>query len=185
MRTRLRFGLVLVCVCFACGALVGSDENKSAKPTAGLDLSFTAKPAKIAFAVGEDIVFRFRIKNLSSTRMFVSRYMPVGDFVALKLLGPDGKQVTWQGKIRSVEYNKDAFLMLEPGKEVSANHTISTTKGEGFVIDKPGRYTVQAEYSLGPPEYFGSLAPKESIPRGTFNSPESHFTVTVPKEAKP
>jgi hypothetical protein len=186
MTTRRRFALLfLVFVCSLCDTAVGSDENSSFKQVAGgRELRFTATPVKPLFRIGEDVIFRFRLKNLSSKEVFVSRYMSVGDFVTFKLIGPDGKDVPWQGKIRSVAYSKDAFLLLEPGQEVSANHALSVTKGEGFVIAKPGRYTVFAEYSLGPPEYFANLAPKGSIPQGLFKAVETHFTVAS-KDAKP
>jgi len=187
MRTRLRLAfLFLAFVCCLCSTAVGSDENNFSEQAAGSqELGFTAKPVKPVFRIGEDVVFRFRLKNRSSKRVFVSRYMSVGDFVTFKLTGPDGKDVPWQGKIRSIAYNKDAFLVLEPGQQVSANHVISVTKGEGFAITKPGRYTVLAEYSLGPPEYFANLAPKGSIPQGLFKTVEIHFTVAAAKDDKP
>jgi hypothetical protein len=180
MRTRATLAFLIVLVCSLCRTTIGSDENGSARQEARTQqLSFTARPAKSLFRVGEDVVFRFKLKNFSSKRVFVSRYMTVGDFVTIELTGPDGKEVRWQGKIRSIAYSKDAFLVLGPGQEVSANHTISVTKGEGFAIDKPGRYTVLAEYSLGPPEYFSNLAPKESIPQGVFKAVKTHFTVAA------
>ena len=153
----------------------GTGSSKPTRKQAVLE--FTAKPAKLTFQVGEDVVFKFRLKNLSSTRVFVSRYMSIGDFVALKLIGPDGAQVLWQGKIRNIAYNKDAFLFLEPGQEVYAVHTISITKNEGFLITRPGNYRASAEYSLGPPDYFAGLAPKESVPQGSFKSLHSRFKV--------
>src|SRR5580698_1004681 len=156
------------------------------KPTsAGRLLTFTARPTKPLFSLGEEIVFRFRLRNVSSKQLFVSRYMTVGDFVTLTVIGPDGKKVHWQGKIRSVGYSKDAFLFLEPNNEVSAVHTISLAKGEGFEIKRAGHYTVMADYSLGPPEYFANLAPKESIPEGPFKAPTTHFTITASRDAKP
>ena len=168
------------------GLFVSAQTKTTTEEARGAsELAFTSRPMKQSFSLGEEVVFRFRLKNLSSKPVFVSRYMPIGDFVTLELTGPDGKEVPWGGKIKSVGYSKDAFLMLNPGQEVSAKHTISLVKSVGFVIDKPGRYTARAEYALGPPEYFAHLAPKESIPQGTFNAPVTHFTVVAPKEAKP
>src|ERR1700728_469042 len=156
------------------------------KPTsAGRLLTFTARPTKPLFDLGEEIVFRFRLRNVSSKRIFVSRYMTVGDFITLTVIDPDGKKVPWQGKIRSVGYSKDAFQFLETNNEVSAAHTISLAKGEGFEIKQAGRYTVIADYSLGPPEYFANLAPKGSIPEGPFKAPTTHFTITASRDAKP
>ena len=110
--------------------------------------------------------------------------MTAGDFVGITLTGPDGKEVPWSGKMRSVEYSKDAFLMLNPRQQVSANHTISLFKGDGFLVTKAGRYTLIAEYFLGPPEHFSNIAPKESIPEGTFKAPKVHFTIVAGKGAK-
>src|SRR5438874_2610035 len=119
-------GILLVLLTLSCG-LVISAQTKTAveKPSgAGQLLAFTVTPIKPSFAIGEEVVFRFRLKNLSSKPVFVSRYMPVSDLVFLNLTGPDGKEVAWQGKVRSTAYSKDAFLVLEPGHEVSANHSI-------------------------------------------------------------
>jgi len=169
------------------GLFLSAQTKTTAEKTtgAGALLAFTARPIKQSFSLGAEIVFRLRLKNLSSKRIFVSRYMPIGDFVTLELTGPDGKDVPWEGKIKSVGYGKHAFLMLDPGQEVSAKHTISLVTGVGFAIDKAGRYTAHAEYALGPPEYFANLAPKESIPQGTFKAPGTHFTVVAQEEAKP
>lgn len=168
------------------GARPGPRESDSAKPaSAGKLLTFAARPIKPSFKAGEEVVFRFRLKNLSSKRIFVSRYLSIGDFVTLELTGPDGKKVPWQGKVRSIGYNKDAFLMLDPRQEISVRHTISVIKDEGFVIDKPGWYTARAEYALGPPEYFANLAPKESIPEGQVKAPIAHFTVITSQNAHP
>jgi hypothetical protein len=177
--------VLLVLSCSVHGAASGSSETDSAKPTsAGQVLRFTARPVKPTFRIGEDVVLEFRLKNLSKMRVFVSRYMPE-EFAGVTLIGPDGKEVPWHGRVRSVAYSKDAFLFLEPSQEVFVSRTISEVESEGFAITKPGRYTVVAEYSLGPPEYFPNLAPTNFIPQGVFRARESHFTVTASKDAKP
>jgi hypothetical protein len=166
------------------GAVAANPSLTAAKATSAKPaLQFTASPVKSMFVIGEDVLFRFRIKNISDKAVFVSRYMTAGDFVGITLIGPDGKEVPWSGKIRSVGYSKGAFLTLNPGQQVSAIHTISLFKGEGFLVTKAGRYALIAEYSLGPPEYFSNIAPKESIPEGTFKAAKVHFTIVAGKGA--
>ena len=185
MKNRIVIGALVV---FACALLEVADAFGGTDPgkpkSLGQALRFTAKPVKPTFRIDEDVVLQFRLKNLSEARVFVSRYMPE-EFVGVTLIGPDGKEVRWHGRVRSVAYGKDAFLFLEPGQEISASRTISAVAGEGFTIAKSGRYTVRAEYSLGPPEYFAKLAPKGAIPEGRFKAPEAHFIVVGSKDAKP
>ena len=185
MKIRLAHALLFFVLAYLLsGVAVGSDERKTSNSMDQQVLGFTVKPIKPTFRIGENVALRFGLKNLSSTRIFVSRYMPIGDFVTLSFVGPNGKEVPWHGKIRSIAYGKDAFLFLEPGQEVSASQTIPTTKDEGFAITRPGRYTIVADYSLGPPEYFANLAPKEAIPQGSFKAPHVHFMIAS-KNAKP
>lgn len=171
--------LVIVVSSGTCMATPGCREaDFSAQKTPGQVLQFTTRPTKPTFRSGEDVVLRFCLKNQSHKRIFVSRYMPE-EFVGVTLVDPDGNEVRWHGRVRSVAYSKDAFLYLEPGQEVSTSRTISEVDGEGFTITKAGRYTVRSEYSLGPPGYFAKIAPKESIPEGSFKAPETHFTISA------
>lgn len=89
-----------------------------------------------------------------------------------KIVGPDGKEVRWRGKgrIASREYSPFDFAVLESYHEISASRIISLKDGAGFVFDKPGQYSVTAEYSLEPPENFAPFAGKTKIPTGSFRS---------------
>jgi len=141
-------------------------------------LSFRAVPKRHIFNHAEDVILLFSIQNNSSDPVFVSR-LKGNDFVDIKLLGPDGKEVPWRGsgRIDSKNYSASDFVVLKTHEIVHASRTISPKDGTGFVFKEPGRYTVQAEYSLAPPEYFASLAGSAKIPAESFASPVSTFCI--------
>lgn len=133
------------------------------------EVFFSARPQTQLFAQGEPVVFVLSIYTRSAEPIFVSR-LTGDEFVDLNVIGPDGKEVPWQGKgpIVSREYSPADFAVLGTYQEISAKRIISLKEGAGFVFDKPGQYSVTAEYSLGPPEYFAPLADKTKIPTGSF-----------------
>jgi len=140
-------------------------------------LSFEARAVKSVFVLGEDVVLSFRLKNLSRRRVFVARNPGAEEFVGLTVIGPDGKEVPWEGKIHSVSYTPEAFTVLRSGESISGSAVISLKGGRGFQFTRPGNYTVRAEYSLGPPAYFKPLAKEDWIPDGVFRSPDVTFRV--------
>ncbi len=118
------------------------------------------------------------IYNWSEDPIFVSR-LKTDEFVDFKIIGPDGKEVPWRGERRS---NSDAhsptdFAVLEKYHEISAKRTISLKDGAGFVFDKPGQYSVTAEYSLEPSERFAPFAGETKIPTGSFRSAKAAFCI--------
>ena len=100
-------------------------------------------------------------------------------FVDFSVIGPDGKEVPWRGKgrVASKEYSPSDFAVLERYQEISAKRIISLKEGAGFVFDKPGQYSVTAEYSLEPPEYFAPFAGGTKIPTGSFRSDKAAFCI--------
>ena len=141
-------------------------------------LIFRALPAKHLFARGEDVVLVLSIRNESAGPVFVSRLLQ-DEFVDFKVSGPDEKEVAWQGKgrIDSKSYSPSGFTVLKHGEKVSARRTISLKNGQGFLIGKSGQYSVTAEYSLEPPEYFAPIAGNVKIPNGSFSSVKTTFCV--------
>src|SRR4029077_14550478 len=101
------------------------------------------------------------------------------EFVDFSVIGPDGKGVSWRGKgrIDSKAYSPSDFAVLERYQEISAEKIISLKDGTGFVFDKPGQYSVTAEYSLEPPEYFEPFAGGTKIPTGIFRSEKAAFCI--------
>jgi hypothetical protein len=143
-------------------------------------LEFQARPAKPAFARGEAVIFILSIRNESARPVFVSR-LRNDEFVDFKVYGPNGKETEWRGngRIDSKSYSSSDFVVLKAGETVRARRTLSLKDGLGFVIAKPGRYSVAAEYSLEPPEYFAPLAGNAAIPTGTFASHKATFCMAT------
>jgi hypothetical protein len=132
-------------------------------------LCFGANPQTQLLKQGEPVILVLSIYNRSAEPIFVSR-LKNEEFVDFKIIGPDGKEVPWQGKgrIASREYSASDFAALDGWNEISAKRIISLNDGAGFVFDKPGQYSVTAEYSLKPPEYFAPFAGKTKIHTGSF-----------------
>jgi hypothetical protein len=143
-------------------------------------LVFRARPTKQLFARGEDVVFAVSIRNESAGPVLVSRLLN-DEFVDFHVCGPDGKDVAWRGKSRidSKSYSPSDFAVLKGGEMVRARRTISLKNGHGFVLGKPGQYSVIAEYSLEPPEYFAPFAGEAKVPAGSFGSVKATFCIEI------
>jgi hypothetical protein len=142
--------------------------------------NFEALPATPLFPRGEAVVLVLCLRNRSAGPIFVNR--PKGDeFVDFNIAGPDGKEVPRRGKgrIDSKEYSPSDFAVLERYEEITAKRIISLKDGAGFVFDKHGQYSVTAEYSLEPPEYFAPFAGETKIPTTSFRSTKAAFCIEV------
>jgi hypothetical protein len=156
----------------------GTRGQAPARPVTEPALFFGARPQTQLFAKGEPIILVLSIYTRSAEPIFVSR-LTGDEFVNLSVIGPDGKEVPSRGKGRIVSkaYSPADFAVLETYQEISAKRIISLNDGAGFVFDKPGQYSVTAEYSLGPLEYFAPFAGKTKIPTGTFRSTKAAFCI--------
>jgi hypothetical protein len=158
---------LLVFLVLSSGAL-GQDP---ATPVTPHLLAFNATPAKQLLTRGEAVVFDLEIYNQSGTPIFVTR-LKGNERVKFSVVGPDGQEVPWQGQGRmdSKIYSASDFAVLQPYHAVTAERIISLKDGAGFVFDKPGQYSVTAEYSQGPAESLASSAGEASVPTGSFRS---------------
>jgi hypothetical protein len=167
--------LVLSLMIFG-NSFIGQSGTKQSNQ--GGHLIFRAVPTKHVFAKGEDIAYMLTIRNVSVDPVFVST-LASGEFVDFKICGPGGEEVRWKGRgrIDSKTYSPSDFAVLKSQEQETATRIISVKNDQGFIIDKPGRYTVTAEYSLSPPEYFAPLAGGAKIPSGTFRARVTDFCV--------
>ena len=94
------------------------------------------------------------------------------EFVSFKVIGPDGNEVPRQGETRASfkEHSPSDFTALGQYKQISANRIISLKDGVGFVFDKPGQYSLTAEFSMGPPGKFAPFEVQAKTAMGTFHS---------------
>jgi hypothetical protein len=171
---KISLALLLSGLVFASSTL----GQSPAIPTTQPDWHFEALPWEQLLARGEPVVLVLSIYNSSEEPIFVSRL--AGDkFVDFTVIGPDGKEVRWQGKPRidSKEYSPSDFTVLDKYQEISVKRIISLKDGQGFVFDKPGQYSVTAEYFQGPAEQFAPFAGKAKIPTGTFRSTKAAFCI--------
>jgi hypothetical protein len=101
------------------------------------------------------------------------------EFVSFKVIGPDGNEVPWRAKARAGAraYSPSDFMVLGQYKQISANRIISVSDGEGFAFDKPGEYTLTAEFSMGPPENFAAFAGQAKPAMGSLDSSEVRFCI--------
>ena len=156
----------------------GTRAQTSEMPETPSVLAFEALPARQLLTRGEDVVLVLCVRNLSKKPIFVSR-LKGDEFVDFSVIGPDGKEVPWrgEGRIASKEYSPSDFAVLERYQEISAKRIISLKDGAGFVFDNPGQYSVTAEYSLEPPEYFAPFAGETKIPTGSYRSTKAAFCI--------
>lgn len=135
------------------------------------ELYLYALPSKQLFWRGETVVIELQLYSRSEQTLLVSRTL--GDeFVSFKVLGPDGNEVPWQGETRASleEHSLSDFTLLGQYKQISANRIISLKDQEGFAFDKPGQYSLTAEFSMGRPGKFAPFEVEAEAPRGSFHA---------------
>jgi hypothetical protein len=135
------------------------------------ELYFYSSPLKQLFSLGENVTTVLELYSRSEQALFVSR-LQNGGFVSFKVTGPDGHEVPLQDNVRanSKDYSPSDFTVLEPYKQINANRIISLKDGAGFAFDKPGQYSLTAEFSMNPPDRFAPFAGGAKAPTGTFQS---------------
>lgn len=166
---------------FLLSSLVLASDTRGqtpATPATPCALCFWVRPETQFYTHGEPVILVLSIYNSSAEPIFVSR-LKDDEFVDLNVIGPDGKEVLWQGRgrIASRERSPSDFAVLEGYHEISAKRVISLKDGAGFIFDKPGEYFVTADYSLGHPEYLAPFAGETKIPTGTFSSTKAGFCI--------
>jgi|SRR5215472_1090668 len=141
-------------------------------------LRLGVSPVKRIFSKGENVVLIFAICNNSDDPVFVSRNA-YDEFIDLDVKGPKGEQIDRRGKkyIDSKNYHAEDFTILKKGECARSRATISLKNGLGFEIKKTGHYSVVAEYSLGPPDYFAPLAGIAKVPTGSFRAKPASFCI--------
>jgi hypothetical protein len=135
------------------------------------ELYFYALPSKQLFSRGETVVIELQLYSRSEQSLLVSRML--GDeFVSFKVIGPDDNEVRWQGEMRAgfKEHSPSDFTVLGQYKQISANRIISLKDGAGFVFNKPGQYSLTAEFSMGTPGKFAPFEVQAKTPTGSFHA---------------
>jgi hypothetical protein len=141
------------------------------------ELYFYTLPSKQLFSLGENVVIVLQLYSRSEQPILVSR-LQSDEFVSFKVIGPDGNEVPWQGKARaSSEGSPSDFIVLGQYKEISANRIVSLKDGAGFAFDKPGQYSLTAEFSMGPPEKFARFAGQMKTLTGSLHSTKLVFCI--------
>ena len=131
------------------------------------ELYFYALPSKQLFSRGETVVIELQLYSRSEQPLLVC-HMLGDEFVSFKVIGPDGNEVPWQGETRAGfnEHSLSDFTVLGQYKQISANRIISLKDGAGFVFDKPGQYSLTAEFSMGPRGKFAPFEVQAKTPMG-------------------
>ena len=163
---------------YSLAASKGTSGQVPVVPATTPELSLSIDHSKQLFLLGEPVVIVLQLYSVSEQPILVSRLW--GDeFVSFRLIGPDGKEVRWQGEARagSMGYSPSDFTVLGQYKEIDANRTISLRDGAGFAFDKPGQYSLTAEFSMVLPENFAPFAGQVRPPTGSFHSTKLAFCI--------
>lgn len=142
------------------------------------ELYFNTLPSKQLFSFRESVAIVLELYSRSEQPILVSR-LEGDDFVSFKVIGPDGKEVPWQGKASAGTkgYSPSDFVVLGQYEAISAHRILSLKDGAGFVFDKPGQYSVTAEFSMGHPETLAPFAGQAKAPTGSFHSRKLAFCI--------
>jgi hypothetical protein len=134
------------------------------------ELYFNILPSKQLFFFGEPVKVILELYSRFEQPILVSR-LQGDDFVSFRVVGPDGNEIPWHGEVGpTTGYSASDFTVLGQYKLVNAERIISLKDGTGFAFDKPGQYTLAAEFSMGSPEKFASFADQAKPAMGVFHS---------------
>ena len=116
-------------------------------------LEFSAVPEKQSYQVGEIVRLVFALNNSGDHSVLVARHFILHEYVWLAISGPEGKELGWCGKIDGRVESPDEFAILAPGATIRSVVRVSCDahRDSGFVLDRPGTYTVSAYYHLTQP----------------------------------
>jgi len=162
-------------------SLIYSQDTRGQAPSESAttpELYFWAAPSKQLFSLGETVAIVLRLYSRWEQPILVSRLQD-NEFVSFKVVGPDGNEVPWHGEARvdAKRHFPSDFTLLGQYKEISANRIISLKDGAGFVFDKPGQYSLTAEFSMGPPENFAPFTGQAKTPTGSLHSTKVAFCI--------
>ena len=149
----------------------GTWGQAPARSTTTPELYFYALTSKQLFSRGETVVVNLQLYSRSEQPLLVSRMLD-DEFVSFKVVGPDGNEVSWQGEIQAgfKKHSPSDFALLGQYKEISANRIISLKDKAGFAFDKPGQYSLMADFSMGPPGKFAPFEVLAKTPTGAFHA---------------
>lgn len=142
------------------------------------ELCFFTHLSKQLFWMGEPVVIGLELYSQLEQPILVSR-LQGNEFVNLKVVGPDGNEIPWQGKVpdRARAYSPSNFTVLGQYKAISAERTISLKDGTGFAFNQPGQYTLTAEFSMGHQEDFAQFEDQAKPAAGSFRSSKLEFCI--------
>jgi hypothetical protein len=174
--TRWIVSLSVISLCLGCSR---GKPNRAPEVSAKTpELYFSTRPSKQLFWMGEPVVIGLELYSRLEQPILVSR-LQGNEFVNLKVVGPDGNEVPWQGKApeRARAYSPSDFTVLGQYKAISADRIISLKDGRGFAFIQPGQYTVTAEFSMGHPEDFAQFVDQAKPAVGSFRSSKLAFCI--------
>jgi hypothetical protein len=166
----------LISLCWGCSRHKADPVAVGATKTP--ELYFFTRPSKQLFWMGEPVEIGLELYSRLEQPILVSRLQD-NNFVNFKVVGPDDNEVQWQGKAQNGTraYSYSDFTVLGQYKAISANRIISLKDGTGFAFDKPGQYSLIAEYSIGNPEDFASFGDQAKPAVGSFRSSKLVFCI--------
>ena len=128
--------------------------------------------------MGEPVVVGLELYSRLEAPVLVSSLRD-DRFLRYKVIGPDGSEVPWQGRAtdRTSAYSPSEFTVLSQYTAVSSSRTISLSHGTGFAFNRPGQYTLTAEFSMRHPDDFASLATQAKPAFGSFQSSKLVFCI--------
>jgi len=166
----------IVSICFLLSFLSGTSQAQKPALSPTTNLSFRINPLKTRYVSGEDIMLRFTIRNASDHPILAIRGAALHDFTSLDVRDGQGKQMSWVGKVASIQYPDDFFVRLKPGESTTFTAIISS-EHSGYVMKRPGTYRIRAIFSLSPPDYFKPVAGNAAIPDYNVLSNWTELTV--------
>lgn len=146
-------------------------------------LTLEVLPTSQRVTVGKPIKLTFRLRNVSTKRVLVGRWLSLGQMVYLDITPPSGQKMQWCGRIYSGLLSRSNFVVLSPGESVERTQVIScdNERTAGYKIDSAGDFVVKARYRVGYPQSdLDEIAEGSLALKGPIQAPEVRLEVVAP-----
>ncbi len=173
----LVFPFVMVSAFLAHGVVAQNAQDT----TQSVKLQFSALPEKHEYRLGEVVRFRFSLHNSGDRDVLVARGFTLDHYVYLRILGPDGKELPWCGKIDGIIQR---FAVLRPGAKIQSvvRASCDSHRDSGYVFDRQGVYNISAYYHLPEPlRALKRIAGSALVTTARIHAKPVSITITSPR----
>lgn len=144
-------------------------------------LAFSAIPVKAKYTKAEKALITLRLRNQGTSSVLLAPLSTLDEYVRLRVIGPDGKEVSRCGnKVDGGGLAGQKFMIVPPNRSLRAviNLTCDERAGDGYNLAQTGEYTIFAEYGIGlSKKALSEIARGAKVWNGRIEAPAAKFLI--------